>query len=164
MILLQISDIKSAMAHLLIRESFDLFYLEQAEAVTFASATWRGRRNDAWYDTEERAQEDMTEWVSWSEMKPFVFSYIKGQKTPSVLKVFLKADAVMAEKLLYPQGVWNQFTEQRPELSLQFRYEKGQLSVVTGIAYPEFVLDQQIAFAWDAAVKQYFHQLGIAFC
>lgn len=161
MILLQISDIKSTMAHLLIRESFDKFFMESAEVVTFASMALRGRRNGEWYDTEEQ-REKALEWVYWKEVKNIVFSYIKGEKTPSILKVSLKADQEMAADLLQSSGVWSQFLEQKPELLLQFRYENGQLSVITGISYRSFILDKQIEFAWDAAVKQYFKHLGIA--
>ena len=39
MILLKISEIQKAMAHLLIRDAFDECYLEQAEVLTFAKLT-----------------------------------------------------------------------------------------------------------------------------
>ena len=50
MILLKISEIQKAMAHLLIRDAFDECYLEQAEVLTFAKLTMQGGRNPNWYD------------------------------------------------------------------------------------------------------------------
>lgn len=160
MILLQILDIKSTMAHLLIRESFDRFFLENAEVVTFASLNVRGRRNEGWYDEEEK-EEKQTEWIYWKEIKPLIFEYIKGQKTPSVLKVSLKADRHMAEQMLKNSGVWERYLADQPDLMLQLRYEKGMLSAVTGISYREFTMDKQIEFAWDKAVQQFFRTLGV---
>lgn len=45
MILLKISEIQKAMAHLLIRDAFDECYLEQVEVLTFAKLTMQGGRN-----------------------------------------------------------------------------------------------------------------------
>ncbi len=161
MIMLQIADIRSAMSHLLVKNSFDNFYLESAEVLTFAGLSIRGRRNSDWYDNDE-AEYFSSEWVYWKEMKPTVFSYIKGNKTPSVLKIFLKADAAAAEALLKDSGIWSKYLEEKPGLALQFRYQKGALSVVSGVSYREFILDKQVELAWDQAVKQYFRHLGIA--
>lgn len=160
MILLQISDIQSAMSHVLVRNSFDDFYLENAEILTFASLSIRGRRNQSWYDTEEAVVS--SEWIFWKEIKSVVCSYIKGNKTPELLKLSLQAGDDLAENLLRDHGVWRKYLEQRPKLALQFRYEQGALSVVSGISYREFVLDKEIEFAWDDAVRQYFKHLGIA--
>ena len=44
MILLKISEIQKAMAHLLIRDAFDECYLEQVEVLTFAKLTMQGGR------------------------------------------------------------------------------------------------------------------------
>lgn len=161
MILLQISDIQTAMSHLLVKNSFDDFYLESAEIVTFASLSIRGRRNQSWYDTEE-VDAVVSEWVFWKEIKPIACFYIKGNKTPSLLKLSLQAGEDIAESLLKDHGVWRKYLEQQPKLVLQFRYEQGGLSIVSGISYREFVLDKEIEFAWDDAVRQYFKHLGIA--
>lgn len=163
MILLEISDIKLAMAHLLIRDSFDLFYLDSAELTTFATMSLRGRRNFAWYDSDERRENhSLSEWVRWSEVKTTVFSYIKGTKTPDAMKIILKADAGWARSELAKQGLEAQYQRQHPELIINFRYEKETLSVVTGISYTEFTMDKQIEYAWDDIISHYFSLLGIA--
>lgn len=80
MILLKISEIQKAMAHLLIRTAFDECYLEQAEVLTFAKLTMQGGRNPNWYD--EAPADD---WVRWKECKPTIFTYIKGDRTPTMM-------------------------------------------------------------------------------
>lgn len=163
MILFEISDIKLAMVHLLIRDSFDQFYLDSAELTTFATMALRGRRNLAWYDSDEQQENHLlSEWVRWSEVKTTVFSYIKGTKTPDAMKIILKADAEWARSKLAQQGLETQYQQQHPDLIVNFRYEKETLSVITGISYTEFTMDKQIEFAWDEIVSQFFSQLGIA--
>lgn len=161
MILLRILDIKSTMAQLLIRESFDCFFLENVEVLTFANLSVRGRRNQDWYDEDEK-EDHQAEWIHWKEIKPLIFEYIKGQKTPSVLKVSLKADRYLAEQMLKNSGVWDRYLAEQPDLMLQIRYEKGVLSAVTGISYREFTMDKQVEFAWDKAVQQFFRELKIS--
>ena len=88
MILLKISEIQKAMAHLLIRDAFDECYLEQVEVLTFAKLTMQGGRNPNWYD--EAPADD---WVRWKECKPMIFTYIKGDRTPTMMRISLKASA-----------------------------------------------------------------------
>ena len=158
MILLNISEIKYAMTQFLLRDSFDEFYLEQADVVTFAKLTLWGKRNPNWYD-----EKPDTEWVYWQELKPVVFSYIKGDRTPVMMRISLKASPQLGEKLLQNSGVLAQYDAERPDLNLQIRYENNALAVVTGITRRQFSLDKQMEFAWDGAVKQYFREIGIAF-
>lgn len=163
MILLEISDIKSAMVHLLVRDSFDTFYMDRAEITALARMSLHGRRNIAWYDSDEVSdREDLSEWIRWSEIKPVVFSYIRGDKTPTTMKIVLKADAAQAMSLLAGRGLESLYQQLHPELVLNFRYEQDTLSVVTGVSYAEFTMDKQIEFAWDEAIEYYFRQLGIA--
>lgn len=163
MILLEISDIKLAMAHLLVRGSFDLFYLDSAELTTFVTMSLRGHRNYSWYDSDEQQENpSLSEWVRWSEVKPTVFSYIKGTKTPDTMKIILKADSDWARSKLAQKGLESRYQQQHPELLIHFRYEKETLSVITGVSYTEFTMDKQIEFAWDEIVSHYFRHLGIA--
>lgn len=163
MILLEISDIKLAMAHLLVRDSFDQFFLDSAELTTFAAMSIRGRRNLAWYDSDEKRENlSLSEWLRWSEVKPTVFSYIKGTKTPDSMKIILKADTDWVKPKLVQQGLESQYQQQKLDLVVNFRYEKQRLSVITGVSYSEFIMNKQIEFAWDEIVSHYFSHLGIA--
>lgn len=164
MILLKITDIKSAMAHLLVRGSFDTFYLDSADVTTFVNLSMRGRRNRMWYDSDVQEENgSLSELVRWEEIKSMIFSFIKGDRTPTTMKIALKADDEWAENMLKTSGLAGKYLEQKPDLFVHFRYEQNRLCVVTGISYRQFTMDKQIEFAWDEAVRQYFRQLGIAF-
>ena len=54
MLSLKINDIKITMAHLLLRETFDEFLLEESKVVTFAMFEINGKRNLNWYDDDEK--------------------------------------------------------------------------------------------------------------
>lgn len=163
MILLEISDIKMAMVHLLVRDSFDLFCLDSAEITTFATMSLRGRRNAAWYDSDTWEEGNLpSEWIRWSEIKPTVFSFVRGDRTPSAMKIVLKADVSWAEGFLGQRGLVDLYRQYRPDLVLNLRYEQNHLSAITGVSYPEFTMDKKLEFAWDDIIPQYFRQLGIA--
>lgn len=163
MILLEISDIKMAMVHLLVRDSFDTFYLDSAEITTYATMSLRGRRNAAWYDSDQQREESvLSEWIRWSEAKFTIFSYIKGNKTPDTMKIILKADSDWLKPMLIQSGLEELYLQQRPDFILNLRYEKDSLSVITGVSQPEFTMDKQLEFAWDDMLPYYFKHLGIA--
>lgn len=158
MILLNISDIQKTMVQLLARTVFDEFLLEQAEIITFGKMVLSGKRNTDWYD--EAVESD---WLYWNEVKSFVFSYIKGERTPSVMRISLKASDTLGGKMMRDSGVLAEYLEEHPDLNLQIRYEKDALVVVTGITRKIFTMDKTMEFAWDQAVTRFFKELGIAF-
>lgn len=158
MILLNISEIQKTMVQLLAHTAFDEFLLEQAEIITFGKMALSGKRNADLYD--EAVESD---WLYWNEVKSFVFSYIKGERTPSVMRISLKASDTLGEKMMRDSGVLAEYLEERPDLNLQIRYEKDALVVVTGITRKIFTMDKTMEFAWDQAVTRFFKELGIAF-
>ncbi len=159
MILLKIFDIKETMAWLLMRDGFDRMYLEEAQVTTFARLSFQGHRNMGWYDREEREQyPDMPEYIYWKEAKPFLFSYIKGKRTPSHFQISLRLSREEAERRL-----GEQMAGQEVDFLLHFRFEKGKLSAVTGCSYRSFTMDKQAEFAWDGAVQEMLRELQIGF-
>lgn len=168
MIGLKINDIKNFMTKLLLKKEFDSFLLEQAELVTASKMTLSGRRNQKWYDTEtwklmeQEALEDVC-WMSWKEIRTVVFSYIKGNQTPEIMRISFRASHKMAEELLADSGVLKLYYQYHPDLFLQLRYEQGVLTLITGIAFSEFLLDKTIEKAWDDAVMWFFKSIQIPF-
>ena len=159
MILLKIFDIKETMTWLLMREGFDRLLLEEAQITTFARLTFQGRRNMGWYDGEELEKyPDLPTYIYWREAKPFLFSYIKGKKTPSHFQISLRLSDEEAERRLGKQAAG-----QDVDFLLHFRFEQGKLSAVTGCNYHSFTLEKQAEFAWDEAVQGMLRELGIGF-
>ncbi len=162
MIALSILDIKDTMAQLLLQEEFDNFFLEEVHAVTYASIKINGRRNMDWYDSEQR-EEGFPRLLFWREIKPSVFQLIKGKKPPSFFSVMLKLCPDGAERYLEDSGVLQMVKTHQIDLFLHFRFEKGKLSLVTGISQKEFIIDKMAEHTWDLAVKQLLKRLKISY-
>lgn len=159
MILLKIFDIKDTMLWLLAKDAFDGFFLEEAQITTFAGMTMKGRRCLEWYDSREREEyPDMPEYIYWKEAKPFIFSYIRGKKTPGYFQITLRLSREEAVRRMGEQAAG-----QEVDFLMHFRFEKDNLSVITGCAYHEFTMEKRMEFAWDEAVQQIFRELQIGF-
>lgn len=162
MILLNIFDVKDLMAALLLSESFDHYLLEEVDVTTFAKIEISGRRNKEWYDSED-GELSLSEQLYWKEVKPVVFAYIKGKKTPHSFAISLKLPDEMARSVLGEQLSEQMIDGAGLKLLLHFRFEKGKLSVVTGTSYESFVMDKRADFAWDSGVKKLLQQMKISF-
>lgn len=161
MILLKIFDVKDLMAALLLSEYFDSYILEEASVTTFAKMEISGRRNKEWYDSEEEAV--LTEQLSWKEVRPVIFSYIKGKKTPHSFSISLKLPEPLARNVLGEALAAQMMDAAGLKLLIRFRFEKGGLSVITGTSYESFVMDKRADFAWDNGIKMLLRQMKISF-
>lgn len=168
MIAIRINDIKNLMGKLLIRESFDEFLLEKAQVLTASELVLSGRRNQNWYDSGQWTQMEQElsrdcHFMKWKEIKNVIFSYIKGSKSPDLMKISFKASYDQIEKWLENSGTLGTCRELKPDLFLQLRYEQGQLQVMTGIAFPQFQLDRTVEKAWDEAVLQFLRREKVTY-
>ncbi len=170
--LIKISDIRTAMSLLLLKDAFDAFLLEEAEVLTYAKLLINGRRNKNWYagetdsDITDRSiinneTGGFTELVRWKEVKGIFFEYIKGRKTPYRLKVSLKADNSTAGIFLKDSGFYGLYMQEKPELHLQLRYENGTLCVLTGVYNSTFTLDKSLENAWGESVARWLSQNNV---
>ncbi len=159
MISLNIFDVKDMMTHLLLAESFDEYFLEEAVVTTFAKMEIMGRRNKEWYDLEE----NLPEHLYWKEVKPVIYAYIKGKKTPHSFSISLKAADETACRLLGGSQADRMLVGQGMKFLLHFRFERGKLSLVTGTFYENFTMDKRGEFAWDNGVKKLLGQLKISY-
>ena len=162
MILLNIFDIKETMAHLLIRESFDVFLLEKVSITTFAKMEIQGRRNGEWFERDD-TEAEFPDHLYWKEAKPFCYSYITGKKTPAFFTVSLKLTENEAQAVIPDSSLFQMMREQQTDVLLHFRYEKDVLSVVSGTSSQTFTMDKSVEFAWDSEVKSMLKKLGIGF-
>lgn len=162
MIVLKIFDVKDMMSYLLLEESFDGYFLEEVSVTTYAKLKLQGKRNRAWYDT-EKGEKGPPKLLYWKEAKPLIYSYIKGKKTPHSFMISLKLTEEEISRLLGNQLFALFVEEQGMECLLHFRFEKGNLFVVTGTSYQNFTMDKRGEFAWDNSVKGLLRQMKISF-
>lgn len=159
MILLQIFDIKNTMIWLLVKDGFDRLLLEEAQVTTFARLTFEGHRNLAWYDSEEREKyPELSEYIYWKEAKSFLFSYMKGKKTPTRFQISLRLPKEEVRKRM-----GENMAMQGVDFLLHFRFEQEKLSLVTGCSYHYFTMDKQAELAWDEAAQGMLRELKIGF-
>lgn len=145
MIALQIENIKKFMVELFQGEMFDRFRVGECEVLTFVRFTTDGRRNEAWYDTEEKSLDD-TGLVGWKELKPIVFELIKGKKVPE--KMCIDFCHYM------PSGDMG---------SIRVQYENGVLHMFSGYMQKEFSMDRSGQYSWDEKCRGFIKKHAIEY-
>lgn len=162
MISLSITDIKTFMSHLLIKDTFDDFLLSEAVISTSNTFTINGQINKSFYTDEELACLDDTTYSDWAKLKPFSFSLIKGSKVPSHLKVVFLLSQKDTLKLISNSSV-NFDPADVKGLFLNIKYSDGSLSIVTGTSLGVFTLDKTLEHNFDSYVKSFLSDNSIAF-
>lgn len=143
MIVLEIENIKGFMEQLFNGEMFDRFHVRNCEVTTFVTFQIDGTRHDAWYDTDEK-MEDATGLVLWQQLKPYVFTWIKGKRVPE--KMCLDFCHYMANGDVG---------------SIRIQYEQERLQIFTGYMQKEFSLDRGNQQEWDENCIQFIRKNGI---
>ena len=161
MIALNVVDVKDFTSKILVKNTFDKFYLCDGEIETFISFRFGGKLNDSYYSTEEQEEVENRTLPLWSEVKPFAYQLIRGKKLPLSFKLVMALSAENVAWLLEH----NQ-TSIKPEdvagLYMNIKYENKVISIVTGVSFKTFVLDKTLEHIWDATVVKFMKQNEIA--
>lgn len=157
---LKILDVKSFMGSLLIQKVFDNFLLSEAEITTFAHFSIEGKINQNFYTEEEKEELKLNQYVRWSDVKPYVFSLIKGNKLPLFIKIVMVLSPENTEKLLIQSGA-SLNKEEVNGLFLNIRYEKDTLLITTGTSVSTFTLDKTLDYYWDESVRKFLKKENI---
>lgn len=78
------------------------------------------------------------------------------------MKISLKASRKCAEKILENSGVLSRYLSEMPDMYLQIKFEKGELTMVTGITHKEFTMDKTLDRGWDDAIREWIRTLKIS--
>ena len=159
MLSLQINDIRSFMSHLLTLESFDHFYFVEASVKMGISYHLDGHINKEFYDTDTR--HSLTRDLSyWKEVRPKVFSIIKGKQLPLGCKIILALRESNLMELIKDSG--SSFREEDIEgMYLNILYDPESLRLTTGISYRIFSLDKSLDYAFEEKIQGFLSGLGI---
>lgn len=161
MLSLKILDVKSFMGSLLIQKVFDNFLLSEAEITTFAHFSVEGKLNQNFYTEEEKEELKLGRYARWSEIKPYIFSIIKGNKLPAFIKIVMVLSEENTEKLLLQSGTSFK-KEEINGLFLNIRYEKETLLITTGTSVSSFTLDKTLEHYWDDSIRRFLKKENIA--
>lgn len=142
---IQLTNVKQFMADILVKEVFDSFYV--SEAVVRMACTYKidGRINGSFFTDEEREEIGDREYLFWKDVKPFVFSIIKGSKTPDSMKIVLNLPEKEIETFGFNDVIG---------MCINFRFETGSLTAVTGIVKNTFTIDKTADNIWDDYVEK----------
>jgi len=162
MLLYKIMEVKPFMARLLTTTAFDGFILKELQLQTFTGFTISGQLNEDFFSKEELEERNGIMGVLWSEVRHIVFNMIKGSKTPLSLKVVFQLPSQQCLKLLETLGGRLRH-EDIGGLYLNIRFEKGELSVITGTAIKSFTMDKSLEQEWDEQVGRMLKDMGIAY-
>ena len=156
MISLHILDVKGFMAQLLLRDTFDRFYLTEASITTFGTFFIDGHLQKDYYSSEELETEEFAQPYSyWKQVRPFCLELIKGKKTPLNFKIVFQLSASNTEKLLKQSGA----SLTLPDIGglyLNLHYNGKNLNCVTGTSLNLFTMDKSLEHAWDEMVRKFF--------
>ncbi len=162
MISLNLPEVKTFMAKLLMSTTFDAFLLKEMELQTFTGFNITGQFNDIFFSKEELEERGENKFILWSEVKQIALAMIKGNKTPLSLKIVFQLPKVQCETLVTSLGGRLRF-EEVGGLYLNVRFEKGELRIITGTAIKTFTLDKTLEQEWDKSVKGMLKEQGIIF-
>lgn len=149
MLAFTINDTKSFMSLLLKSEAFDTFHFRQGEVHSFATFIMEGKRDSDFYNAEETEQ-SLSRYVLWSEMRPFVFQVVKGNKLPKSIKLVFSLPDEKLENLPNTSAAF---------LNILFR--NNTILCTTAISQKSFSLDKSSEKRWEEYILKLFQKIGI---
>lgn len=162
MIALKIPAVGEFMKKLLSENDFDGFCLCEGTVETYASFTITGRLNRDYYSDDEWEALEGREFALWTEIKPFVYSFLKGHHLPVGFALTLQLSGQNTDWLLSRYHMESAADELKG-LYLNIRYKRGGLTCITGLSYKTFVMDKTLEQIWDDTARRFLKQKGIAF-
>ncbi|PKM49049.1 MAG: hypothetical protein CVV02_17735 [Firmicutes bacterium HGW-Firmicutes-7] len=160
MIALQVEDVKNFMNKLFKDVTFDEFEVVSVDLQQGISYTIDGALQLQFYDSLEKELLNDQKYIKWSELKGTVFSIIKGNKTPSTMKIVFvvsqksKLNLVNKSSSVYQPEDVNGFY-------LNIIFDASGLKIVTGINYKLFSLDKSIENYYDDSILRFFSKNDI---
>lgn len=139
----EITHKKEFMSKLLKSDLFDTFQVREVIIHTSFKSILDGKTNTEFFDSDARDQ--LPEYLSWQQMRPYVYQLIAGSKQPSYLKIVF---ATTPEKTAQISSVASTFF-------LNITYKDLEMSCSTGVAYQTFTLDKSDEKVWDERMKRF---------
>lgn len=162
MLSLNILDVKILMNQLLLKESFDHFFLCEATVKTGSSIYIDGTINEDFYNSDELEIMNGRRYAYWQEQRELIFSMIKGKKTPLAFKFVFVLPPDEQEKLLAKYHI-NIPPSNISGLFLNIHFDQGKLTCTSGTSLTIFTLDKSLEQAWESYIMEFFKKQEITF-
>lgn len=163
MVLFEIENTGEFMNSLFVKEWLDFMELVEGEITTFYNVKIDGRQDMKWYDLQEIEENNIKqrEFILWKNFKQYAYQLIKGKKVPQLFRLVLrlpKEKDIMKRMLELAGGEF--LLEDIQGFYLNIKYEKQQLSVITGISLKKFSMDKSLEQIWDDEVSTLLKKQG----
>nr|WP_295280797.1 DUF5721 family protein [uncultured Blautia sp.] len=156
MLALKITDQKDFTNKLFLGDTFNSFWLNQAEIVTSNVFSIDGKLQNDFFDNDE--QEFLVSshrtFSLWKEIKPFCCSIIKGKRAPLSFKIVLQFSPNKAAALLQNSSVSPEFVT---GLYLNLQYKNKTMLCTTGTSMKTFLPGRELDHLWEQYVMEFFH-------
>ena len=139
-----ISNKKDFMSKLLKADLFDSFEVREVTLHTAYKCFLDGSRNQEFFNDIE-TEEILSTFVTWKEIKPFVYNSIMGQKLPTYFKIVLSTNLQKTEAISPAASTF----------FLNIIFKDNEIKCSTGVAYKEFTLDNSCEKDWDERIKNF---------
>lgn len=154
---LQVEDVKGFMNKLFKDVTFDEFEVVSVDISQGITYAIDGTRNPNFYNDYDDEQDSFSEqkYIRWADLKSTIFSIIKGNKTPSIMKIVLtvsnknKLNLVIKSNSEYQPGDINGFY-------LNIIFDANGLKVISGTNYKLFTLDKSAENYFDDSIIKFF--------
>jgi len=158
-IAVQIDDIKLFMGKMFKEDTFDDFDLVSATIHQGIIFTLDGKINPDFY-TEETLP--TSAYVSWIDYKNLVFSIIKGNKTPSLMKIVFAVSYKSKQNLVIKSNS-NFDPDEINDFYINILFDSNGLKVITGTNYKQFTLDKSVESYFDDSILKFLIKNEIPF-
>lgn len=139
------TGIKGFMNGLFKTDTFDYFEVRNVIINAFVQFDINGLIG-ADYLTNEEKGDNVKKYISWSTLRPYAFSIIKGGKRPQYMKFIFS----------FPKNDLPQIFPEASALFLNILFEGGIVFMTTGVSEKTFSLSRNVGAAWDEYIKEFF--------
>lgn len=150
---INITDIKTFMSKLLIKEDFDNYLLREATITTFNTFTIDGRIKESFYTKEDYEALEHKSFSSWAAVKPHCFNIIKGKSLPVYFKIVLKLNEESTAALIKEASTSINVADVEG-LYLNIKYENNILDCITATSLYTFTTDKSLENHWDKVISK----------
>lgn len=142
---IEISDIKPFMQLLFRSGQLDAYELVSADIRTDMTYSLDGHVNTAFFSTDELDELSLAhrQYLPWAMAKEKVFDIIRGKKTPSMLKLVLRASAPQAESFMNSTNS-SLNSNDIDGFFVNILFQDKKLNVICGISYRIFTMDKEL--------------------
>jgi len=150
---IHILDIKPFMQLLFQTEQLNEYEFVSADIRTDMTYSLDGHINRSFFSEEELIQHSLTQhsYLTWSIAREKVFTLIKGKRTPSLLKIVLRASVPETENLISSTNS-SLNSNDIDGIFLNIIFQENKLNVICGISYKIFTMDKELESEFSAKI------------